>query len=48
MPSILKLALVGDHAWERYLIKLAGWFYAAEARYFEDIDEAWAWLHRPI
>jgi len=33
--SIERMALVGQHEWV---------FYAREARYFTDVDEAWDWL----
>jgi len=38
------MALVGQHEWEKWLTRLAGLFYAREARYFTDVDEAWDWL----
>ena len=42
--EIDKMALVGDHAWERYLTNLAGRFYAKEARFLATDDDAWEWL----
>jgi hypothetical protein len=39
-----RMAIVGDHAWERWLARLAEPFYAQDARFFTDADEAWAWL----
>jgi len=42
--SIERMALVGQHEWEKWLTRLAGLFYAREARYFTDVDEAWDWL----
>jgi len=38
------MAIVGDKKWEQWLAKLAQPFYAQEAKYFDSIDEAWAWL----
>ena len=43
---IAKLAIVGDKKWEEWLTKLAGPFYAKEARFFypHQIGEALKWL----
>ncbi len=43
---ITKMAIVGDKKWEKWLTKLAGPFYAKEARFFypHQIDEALKWL----
>jgi hypothetical protein len=42
--NIDKMAIVGDHTWQRYLTKLAKPFYAKDARYFESRDDAWDWI----
>ena len=44
--KISKLAIVGDKKWEEWLTKVAGTFYAVEAKFYnsDDIDSAWAWL----
>ena len=41
-----RIAVVGDKAWEKWMVQLARPFTDAEIRYFdrEHIDEAWAWL----
>lgn len=41
---IERMAIVGDHAWERWLTRLAEPFYARDAQYFTEQDAAWAWL----
>ncbi|MFV0458357.1 MAG: STAS/SEC14 domain-containing protein [Actinomycetales bacterium] len=42
--KIARMAIVGDHTWEKWLAKLADPFYARQAQYFTTHDEAWAWL----
>lgn len=42
--SIGRMALVGQHDWEKWLTRLAEPFYAREAKYFADVDLAWEWL----
>jgi hypothetical protein len=42
--AIERMALVGDHTWEKHLASLAQPFYAREARFFSAADEAWAWV----
>jgi hypothetical protein len=42
--SIERMALVGQHEWEKWLTRLAGPFYAQQARYFVDVNQAWDWL----
>jgi len=39
-----RMALVGDHTWEKHLAQLAQPFYAQEARFFTARDDAWAWV----
>jgi len=39
-----RIALVGDQPWEKVASKVASWFISGETRYFEDGDEAMAWL----
>lgn len=42
--AIVRMAIVGDHTWEKALAKAAAPWYAQEAQYFTDINEAWGWL----
>jgi hypothetical protein len=42
--KIQRMAIVGDRAWERHLAHLCTPFYAREAEYFDNDDDAWAWL----
>ncbi|MBX7433954.1 STAS/SEC14 domain-containing protein [Mycobacterium sp. Y57] len=42
--AIERMAIVGNHEWEKWLTRLAQPFYARQARYFSDADEAWTWL----
>lgn len=42
--AIDRMAIVGDHTWERWLAHLAEPFYAQEAQFFSDAVAAWAWL----
>ncbi len=43
---IVKMAIVGDKKWEAWLTKLAGLFYAREARFFHphQMEDALKWL----
>ena len=42
--NIDKMAIVGDHTWQRYLAKLSSPFYAKESKFFESRDDAWGWI----
>jgi hypothetical protein len=44
--NIVKMAIVGDKRWEKWLASLADPFYAKDAEFFhlEEKDKAWAWL----
>lgn len=42
--AITRMAIVGDHTWERWLARLADPCYAEEAQLFTDRDAAWRWL----
>ena len=42
--KIERMAIVGDHRWQKSLARLAQWFYAKEAKYFEQADSGWAWV----
>ena len=42
--KIERMALVGNRSWGKYLTKLAAPFYAQEAEWFTDVDEAWDWV----
>lgn len=39
-----RLAVVGNHDWEKWLLRLSQWFVHGEARYFEDGNQAQDWL----
>jgi len=41
-----RIALVGDQAWEKWMVKLSKPFTGAEIMFFpsDEIDEAWDWL----
>ncbi|NNU26968.1 STAS/SEC14 domain-containing protein [Isoptericola sediminis] len=41
---IERMAVVGDHGWEKWLARLAEPFYAQDAQFFTDQDAAWDWL----
>jgi len=43
--SVEKMALVGDAKWEKHMTRVAGPLYAKEAKYFENVDDAWDWLN---
>jgi len=42
--SIERMALVGNASWEKHLTKFAAPYYAKEAKYFENDDDAWDWV----
>ena len=44
--DLRRIAIVGEHGWQKLLVKLIRPFFTAELRYFdrEEIDRAWAWL----
>lgn len=42
--KIERMALVGQESWGKHLTKLAEPFYAQEAKWFEDVDDAWTWV----
>jgi hypothetical protein len=44
--KIVRMAIVGDHGWEKLIAKMAEPFYAQDAKYFpsDDADAAWAWI----
>jgi len=41
-----RIALVGNKPWEKVATKVADWFIAGEAQYFEDDNEAVDWLNK--
>jgi len=43
--AIERMAIVGNHRWEKYLARMAQPFYAQEAQFFSTADEAWAWVN---
>ncbi len=44
--KIVRMAIVGDHGWEKLIAKMAEPFYAQDAKYFtsDDADAAWSWI----
>jgi hypothetical protein len=44
--KIIKMAIVGDKRWEKWIAALADPFYAKDAKFFHsaETDKAWAWL----
>jgi hypothetical protein len=44
--KIVKLAIIGDKRWEKWVAALADPFYAKDAKFFhpDETDKAWAWL----
>jgi len=41
-----KIALYGNRGWQEKAAKIGSWFIAGEAKYFESLDEALAWLDK--
>lgn len=39
-----KIAVVGHKRWQEMGTKLCGWFISGDAKFFEDIESAYAWL----
>ncbi|WP_406663442.1 STAS/SEC14 domain-containing protein [Gallaecimonas sp. GXIMD1310] len=39
-----RLALVGNKRWQQLATKVGNWFIAGQARYFDDLPSALAWL----
>ncbi len=39
-----KVAIVGNKPWEKVVAKIGHWFISGEARYFENSQDAMAWL----
>jgi len=42
--KINRLAIVGNKTWQKHLAGLASPFYAKDSKFFENTDDAWAWL----
>jgi len=42
-----KVALLGNRNWEKVAARVSNWFTSGEIRYFEDRQEALAWLEQP-
>ena len=42
--KITRMAIVGEHHWEKLIADLAKPFYAQDAKYFDSEDAAWEWL----
>ena len=39
-----KIAILGNKHWQELMAKVGSWFISGEAKYFEDPEEAIAWL----
>lgn len=39
-----KIAIFGNKKWQEYTAKIGSWFISGEVKYFEDSDQALAWL----
>lgn len=39
-----KIAIFGNQKWQEYTAKIGSWFISGEVKYFEDSDQALAWL----
>jgi hypothetical protein len=39
-----RIALLGNKKWQEYASKIGSWFVSGEVKYFEDENEALAWL----
>jgi len=39
-----KIAIFGNKKWQEYTAKMGSWFISGEVKYFEDSDQALAWL----
>jgi hypothetical protein len=42
----MRMALVGEQRWGKYLAKIAGPFSAQHAEWSHDLDTAWDWVRR--
>ncbi len=42
--QFVKVAIVGNKKWEKFLAKIANWFVAGEVRFFENLEDAMEWL----
>ena len=40
--KISKMAIVGEHHWEKWIAKIAAPLYARDVRYFPKAEQAWA------
>ncbi|MFT4561837.1 MAG: hypothetical protein ACI9BW_001579 [Gammaproteobacteria bacterium] len=40
-----KIAILGNKRWQELAAKIASWFVAGETKYFDDEQQARAWLH---
>ncbi len=41
-----KIAIYGNKNWQQIAAKIGSWFISGEAKYFENYDDALAWLKR--
>jgi len=42
--KIEKMAIVGDHKWEKHMATMSSPLYAKESQFFADLAEAWDWI----
>ncbi len=41
-----KIAIYGNKHWQEITAKVGAWFISGEIKYFDDMDEAFAWLNQ--
>jgi len=41
-----KIAIYGNKNWQEITAKIGSWFMSGEVKYFENCDDALAWLHK--
>lgn len=39
-----KIAIYGNKKWQEFVAKIGGWFIAGEVQFFDNVDDAIAWL----
>ncbi|SHJ24190.1 SpoIIAA-like [Rubritalea squalenifaciens DSM 18772] len=41
-----KIAIYGNKKWQEHTAKIAAWFISGEVKFFENVDDALAWLKK--
>ncbi len=41
-----KIAIYGNKNWQEITAKIGSWFMSGKVKYFENCDDALAWLHK--